>query len=244
MDGEGIIIDRHKVKIGVLGVGGNVGTTLIAMKLAHVFAKLKKPSTYLEEKTPDAGHNISAYDYLLPDKGFRHKKLWSVNEIITAEFYSRTNIIKGVNWMLGNKETKKGFGNIHKAGASITDYTKIPGEYIIIDSPRMINHMDYLLVIIDPKPSKISAITDIFAEFHSLKGRPYPKVMWIMNKVNSHVDIKWVERYLDIKTDYFVELIDEKQLYKWEYRPESCVFSWESQELNRLVADILDKESV
>lgn len=237
MDYSGILVDRHKVKIGVIGAGQGVGATFIAMALAKTVGETKSV-TYLEEGSISRGKTPSAYDYLIIDKGFRSKKLWSNKDILKGSFYCRSNLYKGVNWMI------KTPGDLNPKGKGKTignffDYSKIPGEFIVIDSPEMLNHMDYLIIVVDPMPSKLSAITESFSKLHLLKGSIHPKVIWLMNKVNPFVDVEWVSKYLDVDFDYSVNLFDEKKLYESEYRLKTLALSHKDGGIAKLATAII-----
>ena len=106
---------------------------------------------------------------------------------------------------------------------------RIPGRYMIVDNPRpeSLLEADLVICVVDPLPSRIrSGLQQLEAlrenkirfgkRFSPLLNLPLP-VLWVLNKDNSQVGHRELERSLNIKFDFAVPLLSPEIFYKAEY---------------------------
>lgn len=108
-------------------------------------------------------------------------------------------------------------------------YEKIPGRYMIVDTPPMesLQEMDLVVCVTDPLPSKLIAGEDIIRSIRENRirtGRGFAPAMniptpclWVLNKDNSRVRHRQLEKYMKVKFDFAIPMLDLEEFYRAEY---------------------------
>ena len=108
-------------------------------------------------------------------------------------------------------------------------FERIPGHYMVVDSPApaTMQEMDLMVCIVDPLPSAVIAGSGLAASLRENRIRtahgygpalndPTP-CLWVLNKDNSRVAHRELERYLKVKFDFVIPMIDPSEFYRAEY---------------------------
>ena len=108
-------------------------------------------------------------------------------------------------------------------------YEQIPGRYLIIDSPQpeMLNEMDLLVCVADPLPSALIAREELTrgirenrirtrSGFAPAMNNPTP-CLWVLNKDNPKVRHRELEKFMKIKFDFVIPMIEPSEFYRAEY---------------------------
>ena len=108
-------------------------------------------------------------------------------------------------------------------------FERIPGRYMVVDSPApaTMQEMDLIICIVDPLPSSIIAGSGLAAALRDNRirtARGYGPAMndptpclWVLNKDNPRVAHRELERYLKVKFDFVIPMIDPSEFYRAEY---------------------------
>ena len=72
-ENRGILQDKQKYRIGVVGVGRGAGTTFLASAIARLIAETGQTAAYIECRKQEAGKPL-LYDRMCFDHCFRRKK--------------------------------------------------------------------------------------------------------------------------------------------------------------------------
>ena len=152
-ESKGILQDRQKYRIGVVGVGEGAGATFLAASIARLIAETGQPAAYIECRKPEAGKPL-LYDRMCFDHFFRRKKFHDfLSEAETfpgntgengrkdqnghtaqntgiarePQTETRVNLCENVNWIL--------YGNCMRSGsieeASFSMRNRKPGAYMM-----------------------------------------------------------------------------------------------------------------
>lgn len=225
---RGIMTDRTKNLIGVVGIGSGAGATLVASGLATVLARGEGGAAYVQEG--DIGRlrgceQFKPFDQLSLQTVFGKKKMYDLFHLHREgiDIEGRANLYNRVNWVVNvpgeyRKPVKnQGFQSEKNENLRLP-YHKIGGRNIVVDTPNDISEMDKLVCVIDPLPSKIKSAIDIFTHLKEVeKTGTKGHILWVINKYNSYVNQKQLEKFLQIKADYILEMIEPEVFYQAEY---------------------------
>ena len=108
-------------------------------------------------------------------------------------------------------------------------YERIPGRYLVVDFPALdtLNEMDLVVCVADPLPSALIPAEETVKAlrenrirtkrgFSPAMNHPTP-CLWVLNKDNPRVSHRELERFMKIKFDFVVPMIDPKEFYRAEY---------------------------
>ncbi len=108
-------------------------------------------------------------------------------------------------------------------------YEQIPGRYMVIDSPpsESLKEMDLLICVVDPLPSAVIAGEELIRTIRENRIRtgrrlapamnnPTP-CLWVLNKDNPKVRHRQLEKFMRIKFDFVIPMIDPAEFYRAEY---------------------------
>lgn len=92
---EGIMVNRRKQLIAVIGVGRGAGATFVSMRLALELADMGKSTSYVESR-------FGGYDILTMDRHFPKKEFVDLfdRQSRGLPVDNRINLYKGVNWVV------------------------------------------------------------------------------------------------------------------------------------------------
>lgn len=152
-ENRGILQDKQKYRIGIVGVGRGAGATFLASSIARLIAETGQTAAYIECRRPEAGKPL-LYDRMCFDHFFRRKKFHDfLSEAETfpgnagengrkdqkgytaqntgiargPQTETRVNLCENVNWILyGNRMCS---GSIEEASFSMRN--RKPGAYMM-----------------------------------------------------------------------------------------------------------------
>ena len=219
---HGIMMDRHRQVIGVIGIGRGAGATFAAMVLAVKMAEMTEGVTFAEGRLQAADGNgrrngdseNSAHRLLAVDRHFEKKAA-----AMGSGPGKRTNIYHKVNWAVCGQLHPGADG--HETEAEEPDYRTFPGKYIIVDSPQNTKDMDIIVCVVDPLPSRIMAGLETFRRIREQQMVP---VIWVMNKASSAAGRREVETFLRLRFTHSIPLVEAEAFYRAEFRCTQPVF--------------------
>ena len=211
----GVMTDRQKFAVGVVGIGGGAGATFTAMSLAFRLAEMTSGVTFAEGRCH--GHEaLSPYRLLAVDKTFREKDKRRAQT-------DGLNIYRKVNWQLFTPERGLDDPGTAKAECSVRN---LPGRIIIADNPVKLSDMDLITAVVDPFPPRISAGLEIYKKIRDMAGREstsHRRVIWLLNKSDNAAERRETERFLKLRFDIEQETVPRKVIYEAAF---SCVPSY------------------
>ncbi len=141
----------------------------------------------------------------------------------------------------GTAETRHGFiskidaptSEISTLGVSKTaeriPYERIPGRYMVVDAPALdtLAEMDLVVCVAEPLPSALISAEETLRGlrenrirtkrgFSPAMNHPTP-CLWVLNKDNPRVSHRELERFMKLKFDFVVPMMDPKEFYRAEY---------------------------
>lgn len=220
----GVMTDRHRQVIGVVGVGRGAGATFAAMGLAVKMAEMTEGVTFAEGRLQAADGNgkrngdgeNSAYRLLAVDRRFEKRAA-----AMCGGPGARTNIYHKVNWAVCGQLRPGAGGQEQETETEAPDYRTFPGKHIIVDSPGDIEDMDVIVCVVDPLPSRIMAGLETFRQ---IKEQSLVPVIWVMNKAGSAAGRREVETFLRIRFAHSIPLIEAEKFYRAEFSCTQPVF--------------------
>ncbi|MBR3706857.1 MAG: hypothetical protein IKM19_07785 [Firmicutes bacterium] len=210
---HGVMMDRHRQVIGVIGIGRGAGATFAAMGLAVKMAEMTEGVTFADGRQHEEGGH-SARRLLAVDRHFEKKAA-----AMGSGPGKRTNIYHKVNWAVCGQLHPGADG--HETEAEEPDYRTFPGKYIIVDSPQHTEDMDVIVCVVDPLPSRIMAGLETFRRIREQQMVP---VIWVMNKASSAAGRREVETFLRLRFTHSIPLVEAEAFYRAEFRCTQPVF--------------------
>ena len=235
----------EKLKIGVIGMSRGSGVTFTATSLAKVLSSTENRKVTLLEIC-DCFFNKKAllYDSIGIDKRFKTREFTRFySEIRHGEsIRGKNNSDERINWGLISPEDIK-----EKAALSPIEIVRlinnIQGDLIVCDISECENSedylldMDYVVVVIDPMPSRMIAGYPFIREVKRLeyKGK---KVVWLINKFNPGINKRELLNFLKIKEHYKLPFIAAEHFYSAEF---NCKTPYEIKGVHDEVKDVMEK---
>lgn len=228
----GVIQDRQKFVVGVIGICAGAGATFTAMGLAFRLAEMTSGVTYMEG-CPHGRQCVSPYRLLAVDREFRRL----IEKAGPGK--GRPNIYKKVNWQV----YKPYEGQERDSDEKEHDYRQAAGRIIIVDSPLSLDDVDIVVAVVDPFPPGISAGMESFKRLRMLDEESsvgQRKVLWLINKSDGGVALRQTENFLKLKFDFEQLMIPAEVFYKAAYSCRQPFFICETEGINRLALKILN----
>lgn len=252
---EGIFGEAAKIKIGVVGMSQGAGATFVASRIAYTLAQECDGVCFVEaadgaaagsERGTLAIHSLSMSRVFKEERFADYFGNWKQGLGVGI----RTNMFENVNWVLrspygasSSRRTAQGLvpSRPERPGPPPTSpvnllpglaripYEKIPGRYMIVDTPPMetLQEMDLVVCVTDPLPSKLIAGENIIRSIRENRirtGRGFAPAMniptpclWVLNKDNSRVNHRQLEKFMKIKFDFAIPMLDPEEFYRAEY---------------------------
>ena len=204
---EGVMIDRQKLTVAIVGIGHGAGTTFIAMGLAFRLAEVTFAETSLHRR-----EDVSPYRLLAADPHFRDKAMGNRKP-------DGLNIYGKVNWQIFSPDPLR-----HDRGKREEDGTctvrDMPGRIIIADNPGELRNADIITAVVDPFPPRISAGLETFKKIKEMADSENPehrRIFWLLNKSGEAAFRRETERFLRIKFDIEQAAIPQEIFYRAAY---------------------------
>ena len=235
---EGVFEDAAKIKIGVVGVSPGAGATFVASRIAYELARQADGVCSVEaSQSPRlSSHSLSLSRIFKEQRFADYFGNWEQG--LSAG--CRTNLFENVNWVLRNPYEP----NLPNAQVSLggpirlsapgapcggIPYERIPGRYMVIDMPPLasLSSMDLVVCVIDPLPSSLLAAEETIRSIRENRiktkrgfapdmNHPTP-CLWVLNKDNPKVSHRELERFMKIKFDFAVPMMNPEEFYRAEY---------------------------
>lgn len=87
---------------------------------------------------------------------------------------------------------------------------------MLVDSPQEPKKMDMIICVIDPLPSVIKENVEEYRAMRTMEKEGM-KVIWLLNKDNTGVDRRELERFLKLQFTYVQDMISPDVIYANEY---------------------------
>ena len=208
---EGVMIDRQKLTVAIVGIGHGAGTTFIAMGLAFRLAEMTSGVTFAETSL-HRREDVSPYRLLAADPHFRDKAMGNRKP-------DGLNIYGKVNWQIFSLDPLR-----HDRGKREEDGTctvrDMPGRIIIADNPGELRNADIITAVVDPFPPRISAGLETFKKIKEMADSENPehrRIFWLLNKSGEAAFRRETERFLRIKFDIEQAAIPQEIFYRAAY---------------------------
>ena len=232
---------NRKVKIGVIGISRDAGTTFIAVTLAFLLAKREERGarqgkifqndkkrnffsfpgecvSFVEFREPASNEKSVYYEAAL-DRHFKRERFTDFFDLYRKGLPVNTkiNFYKGINWVVHYKESEKKEKEDFPAERDFP-VKELAGRYIIVDNPPLekIFEYDLILAVIDPLPAKILAGAELYEALRDA-GQSGCKIRWILNKDNEEVNHKELKRFLQIEDYISFPLLPQQIFYRSQY---------------------------
>lgn len=234
-----------KVNIAVTGLGQNVGTTFVASSLAFYFAEKGNNLTFTQCLTPSRS-NALLYDAVAMDQRFHNRAFIDFYELIKEEMpiKEKRNMESGINWRLPTPEAcEKRLDLDQEQKARLIQGTR--GQICVYDFEaeagwdKFLLDMDYILVVVDPLPSKLIRHSGRFKQLKQMEMAG-AQVKWIVNRANAGVNRRQVSGYLKSGDLIFIEEFPIETIYADEF---FCKFHWQNKEIKCKLMEIFTKVS-
>lgn len=234
-----------KINIGVTGLSQSVGATMIASSLAFFFGEKGNHTAYVDCHDPTQMNNL-LFDMVSMDKRFSNRTFHSFYALIREGkgVRDKQNKELGINWVLITPDdckekrtlSREEQGRlIHCCGGDVAvfDIDSNGGwDYFLVD-------MDYLVVVVDPLPSKLIHHANRFKLLKKLELSGLP-VFWLVNMDNTGISRRQVHQYLKTKEAIWVPKIPAEEFYLDEF---SCKFHWENPAIRSKLMEVFIKIS-
>lgn len=201
-------------RIAVVGISRGAGATFAATTLAFLLQKsnfgengriMKVPVTYIQMRQPEPGESMIYYEAGL-DRRF------GGSVFTESEDSCRLHLHKGINWDVwrfsrnAESEMKPVFRPYPE---------KLPGEWIIADSPPLETLQKYNLTVavIDPLPASVYAGTENYEILRDMETAGMP-VLWVVNRDCQEVNHSGMKRFLRLKDYMSLPLLDAGLIYR------------------------------
>ena len=208
---EGVMIDRQKLTVAIVGIGHGAGTTFIAMGLAFRLAEMTSGVTFAETSL-HRSEDVSPYRLLAADPHFRDKAMGNRKP-------DGLNIYGKVNWQIFSPDPLR-----HDRGKREEDGTctvrDMPGRIIIADNPGELRNADIITAVVDPFPPRISAGLETFKKIKEMADSENPehrRIFWLLNKSGEAAFRRETERFIRSKLDREQAAIPQEIFYRAAY---------------------------
>lgn len=206
----------EKLKLGIIGISKGAGSSFLAAAFARFLANTRN----LTPAVIELGKG-SLYDSLGMDKHFAGRQYVEFFMALDADCLTRgkKNLDEGINWVL---RTPRENNRQISADQLLRLVYQTLGDVLICDlsgSTRdeepLLHHMDHILVVIDPLPSKMLEGYDLLQKFKTYEADDH--VHFIINKYNPGVNRREMLEFLKIRRPIYLPLIETETIYTAEY---------------------------
>ena len=238
----------EKLKVGIVGIGSGAGVSFTSTCIAKACKEKGKLPCVIELG------KASIYDSIGMDKRFYGREYFKFYEAILNDKSIRNNknISEGINWIV--KDTSERNFEL-SSSAALRLVNNAIGEVIICDFSGLEfdNHgimlkellldMDFIIVVINPLPSKLLPGLSKIEEIKKL----IPKQIYVINKSNSGVNRNELLKFIKINKPIYFPHLSAELIYEAEY---TCIIPYAMEKakqnlahpLGEIVDIILKKE--
>lgn len=230
---------KSRFKIGVVGLGEGVGTSLVSTSLAKELSKDKEKHVAFVEIS-NSREKSFIYDSIGIDKRFGGRTFFDFYEEI-AEGKSITGVLnldERINWALcvpENSNMKK-----KKSPEVLQLYrliNNIKADIVICDitydekTEELFSDMEVIVGVIDPLPAKLINNYDLLCKIkkYQLSGQ---KVIWVINKYNDGINKREFSQFVKLGQSIKIPMLPASEIYSCEY---NCRLPYCAKPINLLI---------
>ncbi len=249
---EAQIFRKERMKIGVAGVCGGVGTSFVACLLAKALSEQKNRKVAFVEAGAVAGpaggstSSTCLYHSLGMDRRFDGRVFTDYfRTIATGEpVGDRCNMEERINWALAVPGAP---GAWEHRELKAEDYcylvNNIGGNTVICDlgnlyyQPDLYREMDILIWVLDPLPSRLIAGMERLSLARRLQAEGR-RSAFVINRWNDGVNRREFSAFFKEKNRFYLPLISQELIYKGEY---NCTIPWGQKEIKAEMKPNMEK---
>lgn len=250
---EAQIFRKERLKIGVAGVCGGVGSSFVACMLAKALSERKdRRVAFVEAWGADMGCDAGVggstsstclYHSLGMDRRFDGRVFTDYfRTIATGEpVGDRCNMEERINWALAVP------GAWEHRELRAEDYcylvNNIGGNTVICDlgnlyyQPNLYREMDSLIWVLDPLPSRLIAGMERLALARRLQAEGR-RTAFVINRWNDGVNRREFSAFFKEKNRFHLPLISQELIYRGEY---NCTIPWVQKEIKAEMKPNMEK---
>jgi hypothetical protein len=205
------------LKVGILPMSRGAGASFLTTSLARFLANTRVHFPTVLELGKD-----SIYDSIGMDKRFAGREFFDFYQALEqgVNIRSKKNMDEGINWILMIPGEIKSLLNsdqklrlIHSAWGDVVlcDFSGCEEREL-----SMLEHMDYIIFVIDPLPSGILRGYDLLQRLHTTV-RDESNIIYVINKFNKGVNRRELQSFLQIKKPIYLPMVKHQSIYTAEY---------------------------
>lgn len=226
----------EKLKVGIVAMSQGAGASFLTTSLARFLANTREHNPAVVEL---GRHSI--YDSIGMDKRFAGREFLDFYEVLEKglSIRSKKNMDEGINWALiipGHKE------NNTSLDQKLRIIHGIVGDIILCDFSgcnesdlQLLQHMDQVVFVIDPLPSKILNGYEIL-EYLTSMTREDKSLIYVINKYNKGVNRRELQGFLKIKKPIYLPMVKHQQIYAAEFM---CKIPYSMDDIRNSIKDPL-----
>ena len=97
----------------------------------------------------------------------------------------------------------------------------------MIEYEHYLPDMDYVFIVVEPMPSRMSANLDRYGRFRALEESGETEFQWVVNRMNGGVPKRQIKSFLKSNNIIWFEQQNPEDSYGNEFL---CMFPWEDNE--------------
>lgn len=206
-----------KLKIGIFSMSQGAGASFLTTSLARFLANTREHFPTVLELGKD-----SIYDSIGMDKRFAGREFFDFYQALEqgTSIRSKKNMDEGINWILMIPGHKK---NQLNSDQKLRLIHSAPGNIVLCDLSGceerelpMLEHMDQIILVIDPLPSGILRGYDLLQRLNTMIGDEN-NIIYVINKYNKGVNRRELQGFLQVKKPIYLPMVKHQSVYAAEY---------------------------
>jgi hypothetical protein len=245
----------RKKKTVFIGLSSGAGTSTLAMAYASYLISQHKSAAqdsslicrvaYVEISDEQDAPRGWLYDRVGIDKRFVGREYSSYYDALAGSKSLRKmlNLDAGINWALRVPHDKYP-QLLSEDYIRLTENTE--GDHVVIDISggisgnlmhSLMTDADHVVCVIDPLPSSMMALPERYEIFRRVEAEGV-HFTWLINKVNTGIDMNEVKSYLSIHSHESVTYFDPSDIYAAEY---SCDTIFSRSSVRKVLVPVFSK---
>lgn len=207
----------EKFKIGIINIARGAGSSFLSV----VFARFLANTRHIRPAVIELGKG-SIYDSLGMDKHFAGREYVEFFMALDSDdpMRGKKNLDEGINWILRTPQENNRQFSIDQLLRLVY---QTQGDVLICDLSGyigdvepLLHHMDHILAVVDPLPSKMLEGYNLLQKLKTSERKEH--IHFIINKYNQGVNRREMLEFLKIRQPVYLPLIDMELIYTAEYR--------------------------
>ncbi|MBR0598931.1 hypothetical protein [Sinanaerobacter chloroacetimidivorans] len=206
-----------KIKVGIVGISHGAGVSFLTACLAKYLANTRE----FHPAVVELG-NGCIFDSAGMDKRFAGREYFYFFKALREgrSIRGKRNMEEGINWVLKSPaemditlDTDQKLRLINQASGNLilcdcSQYEK--------GNQRLLSHMDQIIAVIDPLPSRMLEGYHRLCELKSVESR-CQNVIYIINKYNRGINRREMMDFLRLRRPIFLPMVAAENIYTAEY---------------------------